>query len=445
MATITLPDIPQSADALEDYVAALFQSARFFVEKNIIERDSHTEILELDVVGTSYDEDIPFSVLAEAKSGKWGFHDIFKVIGWMKYLQIPQGAFFVSETGKDPAFVERKMASLNLKFVYLDDFAKSTQQFEKAGFCGVSDSLLLKVWRYAYLIERKLIDRLRVHKNACSSCEGPSTAMRYHNLINNGIFFVNEIQDRVSQLYKAYAEHPKLSCSVALEMDGEGFDPGGVCTGSTHFNDAVLHGKHDLIQACLYLEHRARLSILKTAIDWVCLSEQGCAPAIPGSGSMKASDWLLPPSFREGLNRLKREPYFKRYALFWQVFLWGFGGFYLEDRKDIEFGWLAEQTGIPVEEIPKALQVLDVLFPLPTGSWLKQVGPTHCKIVKLVPAAFRGLGVNHRFWRYGYNTVEDFGYDDHTVDDLVNWNKKVYDLLAPVQSAKKSYNYKEKG
>jgi hypothetical protein len=427
---ITLPDIPQSADALEDYVAALFQSAGYFVEKNIIERDSHTEILELDVVGTSYDDEIPLSVLAEAKSGQWGFHDIFKVLGWMTYLQIPQGAFFVSESKKDPALVQQKMRSLNMKLVCLDDFANPTQRFEEAGFSSVSDCLLLKVWRYAYWIERRLIDRLRIHKNACSLCEGSSTAMRYHDLINNGIFFVNDIRDRLNQLYKAYGEHPRLSCGVALEMDGGEFDPDEICTESTHFSEATLGGKHDPVQACFYLEHRARLSILKAAIDWVCLSEQGYAAATSGSGSMKVSDLLLRSSFREGLNQLKSEPYFKRYALFWQVFLWGFGGFYMEDRKDTEFKWLAEQTEIPVEEIPRALRVFDMLFPLPQGSWLAQPGPTHCTIVKLVPAAFRGLGVNQRFWRYGYKTIEDFGYKDHTKDDLVTWNKNVYDLLA---------------
>ena len=434
MAAVTLPDTPESPHELEDYVAALFQSAGFFVEKNIIERDSHTEILELDVVATNYDKDIPFSVLAEVKSGKWGFPDIFKLIGWMKYLQIPQGAFFVSESEKEPAFVERKVTPLNVKFVYLDDFAESTKRFTKAGFPTVSDPLLLKVWRYAYLIERRLIDRLRIHKNACSLCEGPSTAMRYHNLINNGIFFANDIRDCLNQLYDAYGKHPKLSLGLALEMDGRKFDPNRRYTESTHFREAMLDGMHDPVQACFYLEHRARLSILKAAIDWVCLSEQGGAPAIPGVGSNMASDWFLPLSFRDGLDRIKHDPYFKRYALFWQVFLWGFGGFYLEDRKDTEFGWLAEQTGIPVEEIPRALQVFDVLFPLPNDSWLKQAGPTRCTIVKLVPGAFRGLGVNHRFWRYGYDTVYDFGYKDYTVNDIMKWNKNVHDLLAPSES-----------
>jgi len=91
--SVTLEDFPKSANELEDYVAALFQSARFFVEKNIEER----ELLELDTVATSYEGSIPSLFLAEATTGDWGFADIFKLIGWMRYLDIKKGNLFVSK------------------------------------------------------------------------------------------------------------------------------------------------------------------------------------------------------------------------------------------------------------------------------------------------------------------------------------------------------------
>src|SRR5687768_12937927 len=95
--TITLEDVPQKAVELEEYVSALFQSARYFVEKNIVEREPEAEILELDAVATSYESSPPESVIVEAKSGDWGFADIFKVMGWMRYLQIERGAVFASK------------------------------------------------------------------------------------------------------------------------------------------------------------------------------------------------------------------------------------------------------------------------------------------------------------------------------------------------------------
>lgn len=46
MPTVTLSEIPEPGDDLEDYVAALFQPAGFFVEKNLTERDpSNCQIL----------------------------------------------------------------------------------------------------------------------------------------------------------------------------------------------------------------------------------------------------------------------------------------------------------------------------------------------------------------------------------------------------------------
>ena len=44
-----LSSVPASPIELEEYAAAVFQAARFYVEKNIIERDPK-DILELDAV-----------------------------------------------------------------------------------------------------------------------------------------------------------------------------------------------------------------------------------------------------------------------------------------------------------------------------------------------------------------------------------------------------------
>lgn len=75
---IELPDIPSQPLELEDCAAALFQASGHFVERNVVERDK-TEILEMDAVAMSYDGDKPTSVIAEAKSGDWGYPDIFKL------------------------------------------------------------------------------------------------------------------------------------------------------------------------------------------------------------------------------------------------------------------------------------------------------------------------------------------------------------------------------
>lgn len=79
-----LPEIPKGKE-LEDYVAGFLHCVRYFVEKSIIEREQK-EILELDMVATTYIDGLPRRLLFEVKSGDWGFSDIFKLVGWKTYL-----------------------------------------------------------------------------------------------------------------------------------------------------------------------------------------------------------------------------------------------------------------------------------------------------------------------------------------------------------------------
>jgi len=423
MATASLAEAPKSAAELEEYVAALFHAGGYFVEKNITERD-FTEILELDAVATHYEDSLPVSVMAEAKSGRWGFSDIFKVVGWMRYLDIVRGGFFVAKvpTGFDIAAAQTKLAPLGVALVDLGDFAKAREAFGAAGFLVVKDDLLVTIWRFSCWAERRLIEVLRSSAKS-SGLKGPRVAFEYHRLVNDGIFFVKDIQDRLAALYQAYQGHPKLSLGVAEELDGQAFDPDMPQPDNPKLREALLFGEHKILQSCFYVEHRARLAILKAAVDYVCMTEGGQVP-----GKLRAA---LPATFRDGVDQLRKDRAFRRYALFWQVFLWGHGGFYLKDRQAAEFQWLQEQTGVPEDEIPNALQAFDVLFPI-DGGWLTQLGAaSQCVIVKMMPAPLRGIGAYHRLRRYGVKDYHELGYGDYTERDLTRWQNRLVDLLAP--------------
>ena len=138
--------VTESAHELEDYVAALLQAAGYFVETDIIEKD-FTEILQLDAVATSYDTPEPTVCLAEAKGGKWGFPDLFKLLGWMTYLRAKHAGFFVSKAvdDKDPAAVSEKVAPHRISLVPFGDFSDAIDRFHEAGFQQVSNPLLLPV------------------------------------------------------------------------------------------------------------------------------------------------------------------------------------------------------------------------------------------------------------------------------------------------------------
>ncbi|HUS49407.1 MAG TPA: hypothetical protein VMZ91_04545 [Candidatus Paceibacterota bacterium] len=93
MPSINLPELPKGK-IFEECVSAFFQSAGEYIERNIIERDIE-EILELDIIATDYNSKLPDIKLLEVKSGNWGFPDIFKIRGWIDYLNIEKGILIV--------------------------------------------------------------------------------------------------------------------------------------------------------------------------------------------------------------------------------------------------------------------------------------------------------------------------------------------------------------
>jgi hypothetical protein len=431
MAKIALARVPQSGQELEDYVAGMFQAAGYFVEKNIRQRDV-TDVLELDAVATSYDGPLPTSVLAEAKGGRWGFPDIFKVAGWMAYLGIERGGFFVKEPAgagaRDVERMARTVAPLGVSLVDLGDFDDPAERLGARGFRPFREPLLLDVWRLAFGVERALLDGLRQERRAHAQQRGAQEVLLYHDLVNDHAFFLADVAERLRRLYAAYRSHPKLSLALAGELAGGAFVPGARGplpeAAARLLAEAMYDGKHAALQGSFYVEHRARLAILKAAIDLACRNDAGASPAAEEALA------ALPATFRDGLRALRARPHHRRYALLWQVFLWGFGGFYLADREDEEFGCLAEQTGIPAAEIGAGLRAFDDLFPLPGGSWIVPVKGTSLRVAKLVPAALRGVGAVQRLRRCGARDYDGFGLGSLGRRQLITWHNALVRLLA---------------
>ena len=431
-----LPQIPKGQE-LEEFVAAWYQSSGYFVEKNITDERGPEQVLELDVVVTDYELGLPRTRVAEVKSGGWGFSDIFKVLGWMTYLDLQYGAFFTTSQPpkKDIDFVRNKSKSFGLDFVCCPtiEFQNVAAAFQPVTGQPTPDEISVTVWRFAYWVERKLIEVLRDVHRRHPDRSSAKEAVEYFRLINNGIFFEKDVRDRAQALYDAYQKHPKLTASAAAEIAGLEYDAVDHPKASEVMRSALLNGEHPLLQACMYLEHRARLGILKAAVDYLCLSRNGLVGAKTEKwNGFENGKWfsdLLPESFKRGMETLAKSPSFLRFPYFWQVFLWCWGGFYLFDRQEQEFMELSRQTGVPKDEIPAALSALDKLFPT-SGGWLKNQQPnSQALIVKMVPAQFRGIGAYQRMLRYGIEEYRELGYSDHTNSDLVKWHNAGVHLL----------------
>ena len=427
-----LSDIPTSGAELEDYVAALFLAAGCFVEKNIEERN----VLELDIVATDYTQDTPRVVLAEAKSGDWGFGDLFKVVGWMRYLRIDEGAMLVREIphDKDLDRLGGIFGPLSVTIVRLDDLEEASNRFAESGLPVVRHPQEVEQWRWVHTAERVLLRQLIALKKSQLDRQGPSAVAGYHELVNNGIFFEPSIAGRLSHLYEAYQTHPKLALGCALEMDDDPFDPNPFFKTSPRMSDAMLRGEHSLLQASFYVEHRARLAILKPAVDLACRAPRVVDKLVGRTTAFRTGVPTLPASFVEGLRWLTEQPTFRHYPRLWQMFLWSWGGFVLRDREDVEYGWLSDQSGVPKDEVAAALQAFDYFYPI-EGSWFATPGPTHCKMIKMMPWAFLGLGSHHRLTAYGLTDYVEFGYSDYTATDMARWHLHAYELLSSSPAA----------
>ncbi len=53
-------------------------------------------------------------------------------------------------------------------------------------------------------------------------------------------------------------------------------------------------------------------------------------------------DWL-PSLFKKGLNTISKHKYFHKYPIFWQWFMWIFGGFVLKDYESKEYEILSKK------------------------------------------------------------------------------------------------------
>src|SRR5665648_122104 len=215
--------------------------------------------------------------------------------------------------------------------------------------------------------------------------------------------------ESLAMLYGAYRLHPKLTLGYALELDGGTYDPHSPQTDSPSCHSALLEGAYPELQTCMYFEHRARLAIVKAAVDYA-VQNPGGPPSLAGDGTFSwrgLTYHSLPMSFQHGMDWLRAQPSFRLYATFWQQFLWGWGGFYLDDKQQQEFEWMSRYSGIPVDEIPTALEAFDRFFPIADG-WFVNPGPTNVRMLKMTPMLFQGIGAHHRRVQYGlHQSISD--------------------------------------
>lgn len=416
---------------LEDFVSAHIVSRGCYVETGVKERNPD-EILELDIVWTDY-RDRPYERHPiEIKSGEWGIGDVFKYFGWTRYLDIKPGVFLhKAPCGRvNPATLRSIEDRTGVTLLHVPKPEDAEDHFNFLIANKPSWERLPEIWRYSFWAQRRLLYSLSeaIRQNICPL--SAKAAKEYHYLINDAVFFIPDIRDRVGRLLSVHFEHNRLGASAAYEIE----------TGKTEFNNpfetntfkcALYQGKHFPVQACLYLAHRARLYILKAIVDFWLARQRGDIKKSTikiGKALIDSTYGDLTPSMVTAVEELGAAKSFRMFPVFWQVFLWGWGGFLLKDRIEDEFANLEKETGVPESEIPIALGAFDKLFPT-NGGWFKEPSGDSRKVLTLMPAAMRGVGAFRRKISLNKENYNDLGYQDATTSRLIEDHNTIARLL----------------
>lgn len=400
---VNLPDLPTNAE-FEEYVAAYVQAGGFFVERSLIDRQEE-ELLELDVIATDYSAASPPSErLIEVKSGDWGFPDIFKISGWGKYLGIENLELVVCKAKPSQTFIKGKAKDIGVCLsLHPNDVSASATTELLPGH--LVDPYDVVCWRFSHWAERKLLRRMKQSKRANPAVKGYQVLDQYLHNVTSAIFFSKNIVHRARSLYNEFQEYPNLSARVGQEKAGKSFDDEQTEIPKDFFAAAYYKGELNDLALSTYVEQRARLALLKAAVDLCQYENFGIQGKVSGEVEFMGLKFslkdTLPSSFLSGVDAIRKEPYFHRYAVFWQVFLWLFGGTILDDYRSADFKLLSMKTGIPLEHLPSALAAYDKLFPTP-GGWFRE-GDARSRItyVKMVPPPMMGVGAHYRRLQYG--------------------------------------------
>lgn len=431
MVPIKLSELPKGKE-FEEYISAFFQSNGYFIERNVEE----TDLLELDLIITNYNTSPPEIKLLEVKSGNWGFSDIFKVRGWMDYLNIRKGIFIATKERDKFDFYEEKANVLDIDLKVIPDLEETKDILSDYATTDLK-KVDLSSLRFSYWLERNLLRHLKVRKKSNPELKRFKALESCYSEANDKVFFTENIFEKIDWLYSMFQLYPHLSAKCANEMSDDNFDTNAKNLPPEIYKKTYFGCEYNEIQISAFIEHRMRLTILKNAIDFKLYEKAGIESLVEDEIMIKVKDhefrrsFFLPDSFKKGLDKISEHEYYYKYPIFWQWFLWVFGGFILNDYKEEEHKLLSDKTGIPIDEIPNAFDSYDILFPVENG-WFVDLSPnSNLKMIKMFSIPFMGMGANYRRLIH----TENQKFDElklsgmHTRKDLLNWYNLTYDVL----------------
>jgi len=418
---IRLPSEPRES-TYEDLIAACLTGLGFFVEANLHLRDETTEILELDVVATPVISPLDDVLLVDAKSGKTGIADIFKMFGWRIFLGIPR-ACIVRPTAPDSSKLRSlvklgsetsvHVATVNLKDFDLSCFPSKSVEIPDE----LRDKVIGNSW-YGRMGKRLC---LQAFTQFTKRSDLTSTAMaRDYRWAIEQSFFARQPLERARAVYDAYQSAAGITGVVIDELAGKSD------TSSTALWDQVRDtNERKAVQFCLMMEHTARLRIVKNSLIHL-IQQENAGGTKEDALRWLLDEWSMPASCQRGMALLQKNEFRNHIPFLWQLFIEVFGGFYcLTEPCDVQV--LSECTGIPAEHIPECLDLYGQFFPNSSGWFM--TAKNELRIMKNVPAVYHGTGA---FLRDSLFKSGEYAKKIPRMAWLVGkWHNALYSILEP--------------
>jgi hypothetical protein len=439
---ITLPKMPKDR-YYEDFVAAELCANGFYIERSI-EQKEPTQVLELDIVTTKFTPDNIAKTICEVKSGGWGISDVFKVKGWLDYLQYDRG-LFVTLNSKKVDFdklkdVAQKIAIDLVDLTISDNNRDLSQLNQKYGVTSSEPFLhdcIVSVLRFAYALERNFVDYSR-DLSKSQNLQSYDDIKDFIYIVNQHSFFQENSTARITEIFEAYIKYKNLTAKTDIERLNNNYiaeaDVAKLSKDSYRELYYSVDPKKNPLHVAQYAELVCRLTILR-----LCIEETRFKPQMDNF-LRSLQQMALPTNIREGILELKTHKYHYLYPYFWQIFIYVFGGIILQDKRDQEFELLSKITGIPTNEIDNALSAFDILFPLQDGSsWLfnaSSKSSSNLTLLMFAPTPLYGLGANFRRFIYHETNEAQFEELEHqihgtyTFKDLIKYNSILIEYLA---------------
>lgn len=389
---VVLPQVPFDED-YEDFISAYLISAGYEVETQLIKRENKRSVLEIDIIFTT---PLGEKRWIEVKSAGWSIDTLYAMAGKQKaYCPVNASLIYkdIVDDGKTEA-AEKVAEQLDIELV--GDTHSDLEEVSKKypHLYSRDNEKAIPFLRLAFYIERALAKEISEERKLHKNIEAYEALSYFWRYCKHYSYFAKDASQRGLDLINVFSKYRNLTARIAnMNCDGTLSNDTNIQIPENIFKRITYNcQERDVLYGSQLAELTCRLKIIRSVVDHILSPKIGSTRK---TWLDRLPEQLLNLNLHHGVSLLKDNPFIGQYPHFWQVFIYLFGGFLIEEHKDEEYEILNKLTGIPLDKIDEALKVFDILFPTPSG-WFVSNQYSGVYHLKHVPIPLMGIGAISR-------------------------------------------------